>query len=75
MIFEAVSSTKIKLPSYSATSFSFQDVYWMVILIGFAYSSKPVDNFDVIFKILETKTYPDEFLRPEAVWNTSYQKK
>ena len=69
---------KIKLLSYSATSFSFTGYTEWQILIGFSYSLKPVGfraNSVSFLNFLSQKTYPDEFSRPEGVWNRGYQKK
>ena len=77
MIFEKEWSNKTKLLSYSAKSFSFTDIYWMA-KFGFFYSSKPISftSISISFSnFLSQKTYPDEYSRPDVVWNGSYQRK
>ena len=67
---------KGKLLSYSAPSFSFTDMYW--IMIGFSYSSKQVGFKEIsmsVLNFLSQKIYPGEISRPEIVWNRSYQRK
>ena len=52
MIFETVWSKKIKLRSYSTTSFSFKDIYWME-----NFASKPVGFKAISMSVL--KKYHD----------------
>ena len=77
MIFKRV-RLKNSLLSYSATPFSFTDIYrmvnfdWICLKLN---TSRFWDNFDTFFSFLSQKTYPGEFLRPEVISSRSYQRK